>query len=142
MVWEIGRRFQGWGLGSKRASLAELPCSAGSTSLCDGARLHFSPSLAGLGNPRHHPPTPPEAARPPPTHHDPLSLPYSTPRPSKVDALIEQLPATNANVLRLLLEVCHYANVNSADTEMDSLVRGRRACLFVGVCVCVCVLSV
>jgi len=35
---------------------------------------------------------------------------------------VGQLPATNANVLRLLLEVCHYINENAATTEMDALV--------------------
>jgi hypothetical protein len=40
-----------------------------------------------------------------------------------VDALLAQLPAANANVLRLLLEVCYWVNHFAAETEMDSLVR-------------------
>ncbi|KIZ05711.1 hypothetical protein MNEG_2243 [Monoraphidium neglectum] len=39
----------------------------------------------------------------------------------RVDALLAALPAANANVLRLLLEVAYYVNGNAADTEMDSL---------------------
>jgi len=39
----------------------------------------------------------------------------------QVDALLAQLPATNANVLRLLLEVCYWVSHFAAETEMDAL---------------------
>lgn len=40
---------------------------------------------------------------------------------SQLGSLVAQMPAANANSLRLLLEVCHYVNLNAADTEMDAL---------------------
>ncbi|GBF87810.1 hypothetical protein Rsub_00521 [Raphidocelis subcapitata] len=43
------------------------------------------------------------------------------PVPSKSAALLQQLPPVNSNVLRVLLEVCHYCNHNAAATEMDAL---------------------
>lgn len=46
---------------------------------------------------------------------------------SQVKSVLVLMPATSANVLRLLLEVCHYVNTNSAVTEMDALVRSSDA---------------
>jgi hypothetical protein len=59
-----------------------------------------------------------------------LRAPVRAPARSKVDAVVAQLPPTNANVLRMLLEVCHYAAHNATTTEMDALVGlGRAAAL-------------
>jgi hypothetical protein len=59
--------------------------------------------------------------------HIPLARPSTPGARSKVDAVLAQLPSANANVLRMLLEVCHYAARNAADTEMDALV-GAASC--------------
>lgn len=40
-----------------------------------------------------------------------------------MESVVARLPAASANVLRLVLEVCHYVAANAAETEMDALVR-------------------
>ena len=41
--------------------------------------------------------------------------------PDSVHSVLQQMPAANLNVLRLLLELCSFINTQSAVNEMDAL---------------------